>query len=70
MNEAMWFVLGVLCGATMAFLWCKRKRRHSVQTPTAVRREREKATDWVATRNFLYYDGTEMPVIKENGNEQ
>ena len=70
MNEAMWFVLGVLCGMAIALMWRKGKRRHSVQTPKGVRREREKATDWVATRNFLYYDGTEMPVIKENGNEQ
>ena len=70
MNEVMWFVLGVLCGAAMAFVWRKRKRRHGVATPKMVRRERETVTGWVATRNFLYYDGTQMPVIKENENEQ
>ena len=70
MNEAMWFVLGVLCGAAIAFVCRKRKRRHGIAPPKTANREREKVTDWVATRNFLYYDGTQMPVIKENGNEQ
>ena len=68
MSEAMWFLLGVVCGAAMAFVWRKRKRRHSVQTPKAA--SREPLQNWVETRNFLYYDGTQMPVIKENGNEQ
>ena len=68
MSEAMWFILGLLCGVPIGFAWRKKKRRSNVPTPQAAKREPIK--HWVETRNFLYYDGTQMPVIKENGNEQ
>ena len=68
MNEAMWFVLGLLCGAALGLCLGKKKGRDGVKTPKTARRMPPQ--DWVETRNFLYYDGTEMPVIKENEHEQ
>ena len=71
MNEPMWFVLGMLCGALVcgAVLLCLPRERHS--TPAQkVRRRKHVSAEWGRTRNFLYYDGTEMPVIKERKHEQ
>ena len=68
MSEPMWFILGVLCGAVLGLCLRKKKSRGGVSAPQTARRE--PLQNWVETRNFLYYDGTEMPVIKENGNEQ
>ena len=68
MREPMWFVLGVLCGAVLGLCLRKKKIRGGVSRPPTARRE--PLQNWVETRNFLYYDGTQMPVIKENGNEQ
>lgn len=68
MNEAMWFVLGLLCGAVLGLCLRKKKGRGGAKMPRAARRA--PSPNWVETRNFLYYDGTEMPVIKENEHEQ
>lgn len=68
MSEAMWFVLGAVCGGVAVGLCLVRKKRPSdveKSEPMAQRPTKE----WVHTRNFLYYDGTEMPVVKENVNE-
>ena len=65
--NGMWFALGVLCGVVVSSVVARRggttdgeksgKRKH---TPTKA---------WGETRNFLYYDGTVMPEIKEDLNE-
>ena len=68
MNETMWFVLGLLCGAALGLCLRKKKGCGGAKTPKTERRA--PSPDWVETRNFLYYDGTEMPVIKENEHEQ
>lgn len=64
----MWFLLGVLCGVAVGLCLPREKRRADVEKsePPAQKPTKE----WVETRNFLYYDGTEMPVIKERNNEQ
>ncbi len=38
--------------------------------PPALRRRREERRQWVQTRNFLRYDGTEMPSVKWNKEER
>ena len=65
MSEAMWFWLGVLCGGVLFHL-PKGKRAPAASAARGVRCTRR---EWVQTRNFLYYDGTEMPKIKEDLNE-
>lgn len=63
----MWFVLGLLCGVAVSLCLPRRKRRANVEksAPTA----QKSAKTWGETRNFLYYDGTVMPEIKEDLNE-
>ena len=70
MSEAMWFVLGVLCGAAAcgAVFVCLPKEKR-LPKPTAHSRGNA-PKEWAETRNFLYYDGTVMPVVKEDLNEQ
>ena len=65
--NGMWFALGVLCGVVVSLMVVRRggttdgeKTDKMVHTPTK---------GWGETRNFLYYDGTEMPVVKEEINE-
>ncbi len=64
--SGMWFFIGVLCGAAVAACLPKRKTANvekaggTVHTPSKV---------WGETHNFLYYDGTVMPEIKEDLNE-
>ena len=71
MSEATWFILGLLCGAAVwgaVFLCLPREKRPTpAKAARAVKGDRKA---WAQTRNFLYYDGTEMPVVKENVNEQ
>lgn len=64
----MWFLCGVLCGVLIGVCLTKRHRRREKSPMETARREPSEV--WVQTRNFLYYDGTEMPVMKENANEQ
>ena len=60
----MWFLLGVLCGAAVGvFLPKKSVACKKVTAPKT-------AKGWGETHNFLYYDGTEMPIVKEDLNEQ
>ena len=69
MSVAMWFLLGALCGAAVCAVVLRRAQRvadvEKSHQPAAA-----DGKEWVQTRNFLYYDGTEMPVVKENVNEQ
>lgn len=69
MKEAMWFLLGLLCGGAVTFFCLPRgKCRSEGERADGTTSTPPKA--WVETRNFLYYDGTEMPVVKEEKNEQ
>lgn len=65
--SGMWFVLGVLCGCAAGV--CLPKRKH-VAAARSGETARKPTKAWGETRNFLYYDGTEMPVVKEEINEQ
>ena len=60
---AMWFVLGVLCGVGVGLCLQKVRRRADVEKSEP--KPDNLSKEWGKTRNFLYYDGTEMPVIKE-----
>lgn len=60
----VWFFCGLLCGAVGAavcWLW----KRQPPPEPQTDKERADTRKEWVQTRNFLYYDGTEMPVIKE-----
>lgn len=66
----MWFLLGMLCGAAVcgaAFLCLPKEKRLPPREVVHDRTDDRK--EWVQTRNFLYYDGTMMPEIKEDLNE-
>lgn len=64
MSEAMWFWLGVLCGGA---LLCLPKGNRRPMAKSVSRNNTRK--EWGQTRNFLYYDGTPMPIVKEDLNE-
>ena len=64
----MWFALGVLCGGALCLCLRKEKRRADVEKSETS--QRVTAKGWAETRNFLYYDGTMMPEIKEDLHEQ
>ena len=66
MSEAMWFWLGVLCGGVLCSLPVGKRP----PVPKTARGGKSSRKEWAQTRNFLYYDGTEMPVVKEDLNEQ
>ena len=68
----MWFVLGLLMGGAIggAAAFCLPKRKRPPPAAPAARRPQSTRKEWVETRNFLYYDGTMMPEIKEDLNEQ
>ena len=63
----MWFLLGVLCGVAVGT--CLPKGEHVTDGKQADGAVRTPSKEWDETRNFLYYDGTEMPVVKEDINE-
>ena len=66
--SGMWFLLGVVCGVAVSVWLCRGR-----QTADAEKADRAVGTPqkaWGETRNFLYYDGTMMPEIKEDLNEQ
>ena len=65
---AMWFALGVLCGGVMSLCLRKEKRRADVEKSEDTASAHPRKV-WAETRNFLYYDGTVMPEIKEDLNE-
>ncbi len=64
----MWFGLGVLCGVAVGLALSRGKRRPDGKKADGVHCLPSK--QWGETRNFLYYDGTVMPEIKEDLNEQ
>ena len=64
----MWFVLGALCGGVTCY--CLRNRKSRRVTDRVERTVHKPSKEWVETRNFLYYDGTVMPEIKEDLHEQ
>ena len=45
-------------------------RRHQTPAKKASQTHQKPTVAWALTRNFLYYDGTVMPEIKEDWNEQ
>lgn len=56
------FFVGLLCGGgavTAAWLLVRRRGR------TGLRYRRQQRAEWQKNRNFLYYDGTVMPPVKE-----
>ena len=65
--SGMWFLLGVLCGCAVGV--CLPKSRHTADVKRSGGTVRTPSKEWGETRNFLYYDGTEMPEIKEDLNE-
>lgn len=62
MSEPMRFVLGAVRRMLL-----RRKRFADVEK--SQKRATVPSKEWVQTRNFLYYDGTEMPVVKEDLHE-
>ena len=69
----MEFFVGVLLGVGLTLavrgVWAEFGSATGVEKPSP---PPSKSTPdvWVQTRNFLYYDGTMMPNIKEDANEQ
>ena len=63
----MWFLTGALCGVAVGLGLRKRRRLAQVRRSEPITHTPTKA--WGETRNFLYYDGTVMPEIKEDLNE-
>ena len=66
--RAMWFLIGVMVGVAVGF--CLPRRTRSCGAKSAEPTAQAPSRAWVETRNFLYYDGTVMPKIKEDLNEQ
>ena len=69
MSEGMWFLLGVLCGAVIGGAVAMSRKGKAADVEKSVRSATEAGKTWAQTRNFLYYDGTRMPEIKEDLNE-
>ena len=71
MMEMTWFLLGVLCGGAVcgAVFLCLPREKRLPPLRKAEQSPKENRTEWVQTRNFLYYDGTMMPEIKEDSDE-
>ena len=68
----MEFIVGFLCGVglTMAVqgVWAEFGSATGVEKPKHSKTSATKT--WAQTKNFLYYDGTRMPEVKEDVNEQ
>lgn len=63
-------LIGFVCGLAAMLPWLfivrRQGKKHMPPCVNAVRRAaRVKEDNWEQTRNFLYYDGTEMPINKE-----
>ena len=71
MSQVLWFVLGLLCGggACAAMFFCLPREKHLPPTCKGVSPAKRDSKAWGQTRNFLYYDGTMMPEIKEDSDE-
>lgn len=56
------FLWGFLCGGVpWLTLWVWGRRHNGRRTPL----RRQQTALWQKTRNFLYYDGTEMPAVRD-----
>ena len=68
----MAFVIGALFGIGVALavraLWLACLPYTGVEKPENIH-QNPKRTEWEQTRNFLYYDGTEMPSVTSNEEE-
>lgn len=64
--NGMWFVLGVLCGVAVFFTVVR--KGGTADEKTSGKTKHTPTKEWEETRNFLYYDGTVMPEIKEDLN--
>lgn len=64
------FLIGFICGIALLMLLmalCDNgEDRVCDPLPSMERQEAHTAQSWQQTRNFLYYDGTEMPLKKED----
>ena len=71
MSEAMWFVWGLLWGggACAAVFLCLPKEKHLPPPRKKAPPPKGDRKAWGQNHNFLYYDGTMMPEIKEDLNE-
>ena len=68
MEYVIGFLGGVVAAVAVRALWLEWLPRNGVEKPSAPTAPRPK--EWAQTRNFLYYDGTVMPTVKEDKNEQ
>lgn len=67
----MYFILGVLGGVALSVRsllleWLPKLGVEKPETTSSPFRPKQ----WTQTHNFLYYDGTVMPEIKEDKHEQ
>ncbi len=65
------FLIGFICGVALLMLLtvlCDdgEDRLYEDKAVSMARREAQTEQDRQQTRNFLYYDGTEMPLKKED----
>ena len=67
MEYLVGFLGGVAVALTVRALWLEWMPPIGVEKPTAPAKPPRK--EWAQTRNFLYYDGTVMPPVKEEINE-
>ena len=61
-------LVGFICGIAVMLPFLFVHRRQTRTPPKPPRRRlpvRQDEKHWENTRNFLYYDGTEMPINKE-----
>lgn len=65
------FLIGFICGVlvlTALLLLCDRDEESvcaEEKLLSAMQSDAQATQSWQQTRNFLYYDGTEMPMKKE-----
>ena len=65
------FLIGFICGVALLMLLVAlcddgEDREYNDGWSPTERHEARTEQDWQQTRNFLYYDGTEMPLKKED----
>lgn len=65
------FLIGFICGIALLMLLvalCDNGEDRACDGSLSAldRQEMQTAQNWQQTRNFLYYDGTEMPLKKED----
>lgn len=65
------FLIGFICGVALLMLLVAlcdngEEREYNAEWSPTERYGVHTEQDWQQTRNFLYYDGTEMPLKKED----